>query len=352
MKTHSLFSIFLLLFVLLTGCSSGGGGSLLPQGTGNAYEAVVVLDRNLWNSKAGSAIRDELRASIPGLPQPEVAFKISEVYPQVFNGLLRYAKNIMVVNIDPASFTMVSLKYDQNLWAQNQMILSLNAPDEDSVVEYLNRRSGVVVDFFTRAEMNRAIRLLEKTYSSSMSNKLFDKYEIRLNLPTDMTSYRDTTDFFWVSNNANTGLTNVVVYTFPFTDSDTFTIDYLINKRDSVLKENLPGSFPNSYMATEVRGDIFYEPITLHGKYCGVMRGLWKMVGDMMGGPFVSHVRLDEKNNRIVVVEGFVYAPETEKRNLMRRIEAALYTLRLPGEYDIPISESMAANREEINTTN
>lgn len=64
------------------------------------------------------------------------------------------------------------------------------------------------------------------------------------------------------------------------------------------------------------------------------MRGLWKMVGDMMGGPFVSHVRLDEKNNRVVVVEGFVFAPETDKRNFIRRIEAALYTLRLPGEFN------------------
>jgi hypothetical protein len=78
----------------------------------------------------------------------------------------------------------------------------------------------------------------------------------------------------------------------------------------------------------------------LHGKYSGVLRGLWKMVGDMMGGPFVSLVRLDEQNNRVIVVEGFVYAPETEKRNLIRRIEAALYTLRLPGEFDIPLSES------------
>ena len=47
------------------------------------------------------------------------------------------------------------------------------------------------------------------------------------------------------------------------------------------------------------------------------------MKGDMMGGPFVSHARLDEKNNRVVVVEGFVFAPETDKRNFIRRIESA-----------------------------
>ena len=108
-----------------------------------------------------------------------------------------------------------------------------------------------------------------------------------------------------------------------------------------VLKENLPGAFPESYMTTESRFGVDYTPITVNGKYCGVLRGLWKMVGDMMGGPFVSHVRLDEKNNRVVVAEGFVFAPETDKRNFIRRIEAALYTLRLPGEFEKSVEEKL-----------
>ena len=63
------------------------------------------------------------------------------------------------------------------------------------------------------------------------------------------------------------------------------------------------------------------------------------MEGDMMGGPFVSVARLDERNNRVVVAEGFVYAPETNKRNYIRRMEASMYTLRLPGEFGQPESE-------------
>ena len=45
-------------------------------------------------------------------------------------------------------------------------------------------------------------------------------------------------------------------------------------------------------------------------------RGLWKMEHDAMGGPFVSHSRVDTLNNRVVVAEGFVYAPEKMKRGL------------------------------------
>ena len=170
---------------------------------------------------------------------------------------------------------------------------------------------------------------------------------VMLNAPANFTYYKDTTDFFWSSNNANTGRMDLIVYTFPYTDPNTFTEEYLVAKRDSVLKANLPGSFPGSYMQTETRAGVEYTPITLNGKYCGVMRGLWRMQGDMMGGPFVSHTRLDEKNHRVVVAEGFVYAPETDKRNFMRRIEAALFTLRLPGEFEEPVTETLDIPKEK-----
>ena len=62
------------------------------------------------------------------------------------------------------------------------------------------------------------------------------------------------------------------------------------------------------------------------------MRGLWFMRNDCMGGPYVSHARVDTEANRVVVVEGFVYAPEKMKRGLIRRLEGSLYTLRLPEE--------------------
>ena len=54
---------------------------------------------------------------------------------------------------------------------------------------------------------------------------------------------------------------DLIVYTFPYTDPNTFTEEYLVAKRDSVLKANLPGSFPGSYMQTEMRAGVEYTPI-------------------------------------------------------------------------------------------
>ena len=66
-----------------------------------------------------------------------------------------------------------------------------------------------------------------------------------------------------------------------------------------------------------------------------------------MGGPFVSHSRVDTTRNLVLVVEGFVFAPEKMKRGLMRRLEGSLYTLNLPDEQTLPI----VTTREEVAVT-
>ena len=37
------------------------------------------------------------------------------------------------------------------------------------------------------------------------------------------------------------------MYSYPYTDKDTFTKDYFIHKRDSVMKANIPGEREGMY---------------------------------------------------------------------------------------------------------
>ncbi|MDR1556365.1 MAG: DUF4837 family protein [Tannerellaceae bacterium] len=341
MKTHSLISnlLSLLLFLPVLSCSNNPLG--FSKSTGMPYEIAVTMDKAVWEGEAGEAIRADLESEVPGLPQSEPALRVMFATSENFGSLLQYVRNVLIVNVNDRMYTTVNLMYENDRWAKDQVVLTLNAPDTKSVTDYLSLHKNELTKFFTKIEMNRATLSFEKDYGIGVRDSLKKKFDILMHVPSDMTSTQSKKDFFWTSNNAKTGRTDVIVYTFPYTDEQTFTGEYLIAKRDSVLKINLPGAFPDSYMATQTLAGIEYTPVTVRGKYCGVLRGLWKMVGDMMGGPFVSHIRLDEVNNRIVVVEGFVYAPETEKRNYIRRVEAALYTLRLPGEFDQPVAEPL-----------
>jgi hypothetical protein len=252
---------------------------------------------------------------------------------------MRLVRNILTVTVDDSQYSKVTLKMERNRWAQGQVIVNVTAPDEASITAYFDENRGILVDFYTKIEMRRMAETLKTSYSKSVMEKVMSKFDIMLNAPYDITSFgvsKDTTNFFWATNNARTGRTDIVVYSFPYTEMSTFSWGYMIAMRDSILGANIPGSFPNSYMSTNPTMTS-YNAITLYGKYCGVLRGLWEMEGDMMGGPFVSFTRLDEANNRVVVAEGFVYSPETDKKNYMRRLEAALHTFRLPGEFEMTL---------------
>jgi hypothetical protein len=50
---------------------------------------------------------------------------------------------------------------------------------------------------------------------------------------------------------------------------------------------------------------------------------------DFMGGPFVSYTFVDEKRNRVVTLDGYVYAPNAPKRDLMIQLESIMYSMKL-----------------------
>ena len=150
-----------------------------------------------------------------------------------------------------------------------------------------------------------------------------------LTIPVDIKKMKVCEDFIWASNDALSGLQNIVIYSYPYVTEKVFRKGVYIALRDSFMKKNIPGGKPNQYMATD-KNHVEVKNITVRGEYAQEARGLWHMENDAMGGPFVAHSVVDTVNNRIIVVEGFVYAPEKMKRTMIRRLEAALYTLRVP----------------------
>jgi len=79
-------------------------------------------------------------------------------------------------------------------------------------------------------------------------------------------------------------------------------------------------------MKTEDQFPVMFSENAKNGQYMVEMRGLWRTEKAFMGGPFISHTMLDEQRNRVVTVDGFVYAPSLDKRLYVREIEAILYT--------------------------
>ena len=213
----------------------------------------------------------------------------------------------------------------------NLLLLAVQNPDAESVAEYVTKNGQAIIDFFTRAEMNRQIQVLEYQHSDMISKSVKEMFDCDVWVSGELKSSKRGEDFFWAGANAASGDQNYVIYSYPYNDRRTFTQDFFIQKRDSVMKVNIPGAAEGTYMATDARF-VTTRAFKLNGEYIFEARGLWKVKGDMMGGPFVSQSRVDTVNQRVITEEIFIYAPEKMKRNLVRGMEAALYTIKLPGK--------------------
>ena len=309
-------------------------GLLTPNATGLPYEMLVVMDDEQWERPLGRAVFNVLDSDVPGLPQSERSFRISRVAPSAFNSnMFRTMRNVIKVDIQNI-YSQPKFKFARNVYSYPQMIMTLQAPDEASLAEYINANQQSIIDFFTKAEMNREIENLREKHNPEVSRLAQEILDVDVWVPWEINRFKKGKDFFWASTNVGKKDMSIVLYAYPYTDKNTFTLEYFLQKRDSVMKANIPGGPEGSYMTTN-HNYVYVEDATVRGKYAQVARGLWRVQGDRMGGPFVSHSRVDEANGRIVVAEAFIYAPESLKRDLIRRMEAALYTVQLPSEQEV-----------------
>lgn len=313
----------------VAGCKDGP--IMVPQASGRPYEVLVVMDKTAWEAPEGRALFDVLDTDIPGLPQPERSFHISQVGPKDMNRTLSIFRNIIEVDIDPTQYTMTRMKFTRNVYAQDQVILRIRSGSREDFAQYVTEHGQDIIDFFTKMEINRLCRDLQKKYSKLTHDLAKEIFDCELRAPEELKNYKRGKDFFWTTNNTATGMVSLVMYSYPYEGPETFNKKYILHKRDSVMRINMLGSDPDMFVQTDTAfTDV--RPIVVHHKYAMEARGLWYMRNDGMGGPFVSHSRVDTENNRVVVIEGFVFAPEKMKRGLMRRMEGSLYMLLLPEE--------------------
>lgn len=320
--------LFLSILPLLISCNDKGGGSvLLPTVTGAAFDLLVVGNPTVWKDTAGHKLYDVLDDDTPGLPQSEPLFNLSFIPESQFDRVLKPARNILMYNIDPTMYTQGKVTYKRNRWAKIQAIVQITAPDQNEMAKILEEKRQEIIDFFVNIEYERTLVFYKRYFNGKTRQLVKDSVGVSLSIPDFLNKSMSHHNFVWLSNGSIDSRQDIVAYRVPYHDQSDFTKEHLIAVRDSVMKQYIEGPSENSYMATEVKN---YEPISrelmVDDRYCVEVRGLWRVEGDMMGGPFVSRSYYDEKNNDIVTIEAFVYAPQHNKRNKMRLMEAIVAT--------------------------
>ena len=205
------------------------------------------------------------------------------------------------------------------------VVLSLEAPDDKSFAELVMAHRESILEAFNANEFKRERAFLKKKHSGVVSRQVQKQFGVDIQAPVDVDDIKKGKDFMWASASEQEFRLNVCVYTLPLRE---MTAEKLVEARDSVMKINIPGGREGQWMETD-RRSVLSGSVTVDGKDLMAVRGFWDMKDDAMGGPFVCYVYPDEKRQRLLIAEGFVFAPNTKKRPLIRQLEATLQTINL-----------------------
>lgn len=323
----------LLIVVALTmfSCDHKNEKKLLPSSVGRFNELMVVVNDKEWDGKVGIELKKIIADNVIGLPQPEPQFSITHIPHQGFDGFLKHNRNIL--SVERGDVGSIDVEYD--LFAKPQVYVHLKGPDHESIIETIRSNPEKLVAIFKEHDVKMVQKRLRKNIHKPKTIDYFNEQGLSFKTPTDFTKVDDVKDFVWFrkrvehyGHNVN-GSLNIVSYTIPLEMPFETLKDSIVSIRDSIGKKHIPGAVDGSYLITEAAYTPHIFDAILDGKTAYKINGKWEVYKDFMAGPFVSYFVHDQKNNRLVVVEGIVYAPIIKKRDFIFEIEAIIRTLEI-----------------------
>lgn len=286
----------------------------LPAASGRPYEVLVVGD-------VDSLVCHMLSVPMASLPQREPMFDVRQVDSARFKGKLLLARNVVVVRQNRKWLGKPSLHIERDRHARPQLMVYVDAGSADDLKLFIATNQQRLIRLLVTNEYLSAILQLRRKHAEGSGRLIDSMFHHTLLLPADMTCHKVGKDFLWVSNNAAQGMLNLCAYTLSGVG------DQPPARMDSALKANMKGETDRMYMRTVARS-MTRENVSFGGRSCRLGCGQWEMVGDAMGGPLVRRVVKDSAAGKTLVLDAFVYAPESRKRDMVRELEAALLTVR------------------------
>ena len=317
-------SVFVL--ALLVACNEGksDGKMALASSSGNINNLSVVIDNDLWEGSIGDAVRANLGAPVYGLPQDEPLFTLRQMPTSIFTGFTR--KNRTVLKIEKGS--AADTKIFDNPYARPQKMAIISGMTNIEIIEQIEANAAQITAVFKNEEIKEKQRRISK--SLHKNNNIENAFGITLSFPSAYRVAKEETGFTWLRRDIKTGTLNLMIYELPIdaiSDSDQ-AINEVIAIRDSIGQVYIPGPLEGSYMITEEAYTPFLGKTSLDDKPALETRSTWEIKKAFMAGPFLNYAIKDIPNNRLLVIEGFAFAPSVAKRDYMFELESIIKSVK------------------------
>ncbi|WP_223032338.1 DUF4837 family protein [Hanstruepera marina] len=319
-----LIAIASIFIIVSCGKDKSKNQRILSESSGKINDLAVVVDNDLWEGAVGEGIRDVLAAPVYGLPQDEPLFHLSQMPPSVFTGFAKRGR--IVLKIEKGDEADVKIAKD--VFARPQKVVVVSGTTDYEIVDQLKENANRIVSALKSEEIKERQRRTK--ISLHKNNSIKENLGISIEFPSAYRIAKEDDDFYWIRKDITTGTTNLMVYEMPYgsiTENDSL-VNQIIRMRDSIGQVHIPGPLDGSFMITENKYAPFISKTTIDDKPAFETRGLWDVKNAFMSGPFVNYIIDDQPNNRLLVVEGFAFAPSVEKRDYMFELESIIKSIK------------------------
>ncbi|MDB4538895.1 DUF4837 family protein [bacterium] len=338
---------------LLTSCASDSNSNYRPPmsgAIGKTSEIVVVADDNVWEGMAGDSMRYYFESAYLLLPQPEPMFDLRHLTPEqlkndrmlrdlrtfVFLGNFQdeHSETNKIIQKDLGPEKIERAKTDtkfhtvvgHNKWARGQLVTFIFGNSQQALSENIKSSFPKIakrVHDFDQSQIGNYVYF--KGRNIAIEKTIKEKMGAEMNIPQEYFVAINEENTIWLRKESTKLSANIFIHKLPYTSQSQFTQEGIRSIRDSLGKKYVTTEVTGAYMRTnDVDLPMFAIPMELHGNYAVEVRGVWDLVNDFMGGPFIGYLIHDKADNQLLYIEGFIHAPSTTKRKFMERIEHIL----------------------------
>ncbi len=343
----------ILMLVAAITLFSCGEDRPLNTAIGKAGQVLVVSENDIWESLPGEAFREYMSEEFKVLPQPEPIFDVKYVKGIDMTRLQKEWRVIVFIGdlskntkttkeitriIGKEGVERAKIDFDYNtavledLWAEGQLVIYIFAPNKAQLLENIKKKQQSIIQKIEEADKRK---ISANTYQSGLNRKLGEKIQsklgVKMSIPgTYKAAVLDSVNReMWIRRETGEISSNILLRVSSYSEDTQLNEESILALRDSIGRRLVTSRVKGSYMISDkVNMMPVFSKTDINGYYALEVKGLWNMKNDFMGGPFASYMVYNPKSQKVVFVDGFIYAPGEDKRSLMQQLELIIRSLK------------------------
>jgi len=293
---------------------------------GKAGEVILILDKKYTPEITQNYIIEFLTQPQPALNQEEPMFNVLCFENKDFTPQFQRHRSIIQFDMNP-NFASNTFTIENNVWARPQVHIYLRGNNMDSLTLLFMQHEDEILNALYDNDLKRVQYYASSNNDPLIEKKIKEKFDINMTIPGTYNVAREEEDFMWLRFKTIRNDRFIIIYK---TSGNDLSKEGLIAARNEKTQAYIPGAVKGAYsIVADVQPFPLYNASVTVGSNQGAeLRGLWECVGDKMGGPFYNYSFLDKTGENVLSIGGFVYAPEEEKRDYLREVEAIVKSVK------------------------